>query len=146
MNENTKEAIRFAIIDFFIITVCVMFIISLANLLFVGFDYQIDASFPWTMMLTGLLTAPLSMFLRFNKEPTKTQFYRRVVIHFLCIEAVVLAEGYILGWYKNIQFALIIAAMVLVVYIAVWFFSIIVEKSTAKNINEALKSFNNDEE
>ena len=146
MNENTKEAIRFAIIEFFIITVCVMFIISLANLLFVGFDYQIDASFPWTMMLTGLLTAPLSMFLRFNKEPTKTQFYRRVVIHFLCIEAVVLAEGYILGWYKNIQFALIIAAMVLVVYIAVWFFSIIVEKSTAKNINEALKSFNNDEE
>jgi ABC-type bacteriocin/lantibiotic exporter with double-glycine peptidase domain len=58
----------------------------------------------------------------------------------------VLAEGYILGWYKNIQLALIIAAMVLVVYIAVWFFSIIVEKSTAKNINEALKSFNNDEE
>ena len=146
MNENTKEAIRFAIIEFFIITVCVMFIISLANLLFVGFDYQIDASFPWTMMLTGLLTAPLSMFLRFNKEPTKAQFYRRVVIHFLCIEAVGLAEGYILGWYKNIQFALIIAAMVLVVYIAVWFFSIIVEKSTAKNINEALKSFNNDEE
>ncbi len=146
MNENTKEAIRFAIIEFFIITVCVMFIISLANLLFVGFDYQIDASFPWTMMLTGLLTAPLSMFLRFNKEPTKAQFYRRVVIHFFCIEAVVLAEGYILGWYKNIQLALIIAAMVLVVYIAVWFFSIIVEKSTAKNINEALKSFNNDEE
>ena len=73
MNENTKEAIRFAIIEFFIITVCVMFIISLANLLFVGFDYQIDASFPWTMMLTGLLTAPLSMYLRFNKEPTKAQ-------------------------------------------------------------------------
>ena len=138
---------RLVIMHFFIITVCAMFVIAATNTLFSGgFNYPIDASFPWVMMLTGLLGSLPSLLFFFRNEPTKKQFYIRVVIHFFAIEAVILIEGRILGWYSTFEYMLIIATMVLVVYALVWVFSYISDRTAAVNINKALQSFNNDED
>ncbi len=145
MSEQFKDALRFALIQFFIITVCVMFVISLVNTVFGNFGSIISADFPWIMMLTGLLTSLPSFLLYFRDEPTKKQFYFRAALHFCCIEAIVLFEGHLLGWFGNISGCLIVASMVLGVYLLVWFFSALLQKSTAKNINDALKEFNSDE-
>ncbi len=147
MSENVKSMFRLVIMHFFIITVCAMFVIAATNTLFFGgFNYPIDASFPWVMMLTGLLGSLPSLLFFFRNEPTKKQFYIRVVIHFFAIEAVILIEGRILGWYSTFEYMLIIATMVLVVYALVWVFSYISDRTAAVNINKALQSFNNDED
>lgn len=147
MSENVKSMFRLVIMHFFIITVCAMFVIAATNTLFSGgFNYPIDASFPWVMMLTGLLGSLPSLLFFFRNEPTKKQFYIRVVIHFFAIEAVILIEGRILGWYSTFEYMLIIATMVLVVYALVWVFSYISDRTAAVNINKALQSFNNDED
>ena len=135
------------IMQFFIITVCAMFVIAASNTLFSGgLNYPIDASFPWVMMLTGFLGSLPSLLFFFRNEPTKKQFYIRVAIHFFAIEAVILIEGRILGWYSTFNNMMIIAAMVFVVYALVWVFSFISDRSAAVNINKALERFNIDEE
>ena len=147
MSENLKSMFRMVIMQFFIITVCAMFVIAATNTLFSGgMNYPIDATFPWVMMLTGLLGSLPSLLFFFRKKTTKKQFYIRVVIHFFAIEAVMLIEGRILGWYSTFEYMLIIAAMVFVVYALVWVFSYISEKSLAVNINKALQNYNNDED
>ena len=147
MKENVKDALRLIINQFFIITVCAMFIICAVNTLASGnFEYEIDATFPWVMMLTGLLGSLPSLLFCFGKEPTKKQFFVRVIIHFFLIQAVILTEGRLLGWYSTLPYMLIIAGMITMVYALVWVFSYLSEKNTAKNINKALENFNRDEE
>ena len=147
MSENVKSMARVIIMQFFIITVCAMFVIAASNTLFSGgLNYPIDASFPWVMMLTGVLGSLPSLLFFFRNEPTKKQFYIRVIIHFFAIEAVILIEGRILGWYSTFGNMLIIAAMVLAVYALVWVFSYISEKTLAVNINKALQNYNNGED
>ena len=146
MKDKIKNAVKLAVTQFFVITVCAMFVISASNALFSDvINYPLDWSFPWVMMLTGLLGALPSFILVFINEPTKKQFYRRLAIHFLAIEAVILAEGYILRWYTTFTFMLIVALMVAAVYAMVFFLSLLYEKHKVKNINNALQSFNSDE-
>lgn len=147
MKEKIKDILRLAVLHFFIITVCVMFVVSAVNLLFNrDFSYSIDGTFPWVMMLTGLLGALPTLLYFFPNEPTRKQFYLRVVLHYLLINAAILGEGWLLGWFATVPQLLIIAAMILVVYGLVWLFSTIAEKTQADNINKALQRFNEDEE
>lgn len=147
MKEKFKEILRLSVAHFFIITVCVMFVISAVNFLFnKDFQYHIDGSFPWVMMLTGLLGALPTFLFFFLHEPTKRQFYFRVALHYLLINAVILSEGRLLGWFENIPEMLVVAAMILAVYVLVWVFSTVAEKTQADNINKALQRFNEDEE
>lgn len=146
MKSNIKELIHYTIMVFFIITVCVMFVISAANALFAeGFGYRINAAFPWEMMLTGLLGALPTLVFCFRGEPTKRQFYTRVALHFLMIEAVILTEGFFLRWITDFSDCAIVALMILIVYALVWLFTILSNKKHADHINRALKSFNQDE-
>ena len=146
MKDKIKDILRLAVSHFFIITVCVMFVVSAANLLFYkDFNYSIDGTFPWVMMLTGLLGALPTLLYYFPKEPTRKQFYIRVALHYLLINAVILGEGRLLGWFSTVPQMLIIAAMILAVYGLVWLFSSIAEKTQADNINKALQRFNEDD-
>ena len=146
MKDKIKDILRLAVSHFFIITVCVMFVVSAANLLFYkDFNYSIDGTFPWVMMLTGLLGALPTLLYYFPKEPTRKQFYIRVALHYLLINAVILGEGRLLGWFSTVPQMLIIAAMILAVYGLVWLFSSIAEKTQADNINKALQRFNGDD-
>ena len=146
MKDKIKDILRLAVSHFFIITVCVMFVVSAANLLFYkDFNYSIDGTFPWVMMLTGLLGALPTLLYYFPKEPTRKQFYIRVGLHYLLINAVILGEGRLLGWFSTVPQMLLIAAMILAVYGLVWLFSSIAEKTQADNINKALQRFNGDD-
>ena len=146
MNDSLKNAIRFAVLQFFIITVCVMFVISFFGLFADNSKQLFDSSFPWIMMLTGLLTSLLSFLFYFKNEPTRKQFNIRRMIHFFSIEAVVLLEGFLLGWYTSFIGALVVAAMIMIVYTLVWIFSAISDRNTASSINKALQNLNADED
>lgn len=146
--KDFKNAIKMIIRHFFMITVCVMFVTAMSDLITGDFswDYSYDAGYPWLIMLTGLLGALPSALFYFGKEPTKKKFYARVAVHFILIEAVIMTEGFILKWYENFLNAAIIFAVILVIYVMVWLFTIKTTSMDAENINEALKKFNADEE
>lgn len=117
--------------------------VSLANSIALIEYYPPD--FPWVVMVTGAVTSIPTLLFYFKEEPTKLQARIRIVIHFCLIQAIVMTEGFLLGWYKNFPMALLVFAMITAVYLLTFLFSYITRTSTAKSINESLKKFNADE-
>ena len=140
-----KDTVKLVITHFFIISTGVLFIISLSNLLFDG-NEPLSPELPWQIFLTGILGALPSFLFYFKNEPTKNQFRVRTVIHFIVIETVVMTEGAFFGWYGNFVGALVLFVVILAVYLFVWVYSYFMNMHLAKDINAALKRFNEDDE
>ena len=140
-----KDTIKMVISHFFIITVCVTAVIGISNLFSADFQGY-PREFPLHMLLVGSTSALPSFLFHFKREPTRKQFILRMVIHFFCIMAVVLGEGFLLGWYDNAVDMAIVAGCVTLVYLAVWFITVRSDNKTEQGINEALKKLNEDKE
>lgn len=140
-----KDTVKIVITHFFIISTGVLFIISLSNLLFDG-NEPLSSELPWQIFLTGILGALPSFLFYFKNEPTKNQFRLRTVIHFIVIEAVVMTEGALFGWYGNFVGALVHFVAIIAVYLFVWVYSYFMNMHLARDINAALKRFNEDDE
>lgn len=138
-----KDTIKLVIMHFFIITVGVMFVISLANLS-VGVKYY-PADYPWGIMFVGAVTALPSLIFYSKKELSVKQMKIRLVIHFFIVGAIVLTIGYLWQWYTTIGYALIVFLMYMFVYALVLAYSYFIQYRTASSINEALREFNADE-
>ncbi len=139
-----KDIIKMIVTDFFVICVSILFFTSVLNY-FNGAEF-LPINFPFEIMLTGILTAIPSMFFYFKNEPTKKQFYIRMFFHFCVIELIVMAEGALLGWYNDLPGAAVIFVTVILVYAVVVLYTIFQNLSTAKNINEALAEFQEQDE
>ena len=142
---DIKRILKIIISQFFTITVCVMFFTSVVNL-FWGFGIKYDSSYPWILMLTGLLGALPSLVFIFNKEPTKKKFIFRCVIHYLLLCAIITGEGFLIEWFDNAAEILIVLGEITVVYALVWLATYFSSLSTKKRVNNALEKFNADEE
>lgn len=140
-----KDTVKIVITHFFIISTGVLFIISLSNLLFDGSE-PLSPELPWQIFLTGILGALPSFLFYFKNEPTKNQFRVRTVIHFIVIETVVMTEGAFFGWYENLIGALVHFVAILAVYLFVWAYSYFMNMHLARDINAAIKRFNEDDE
>lgn len=138
-----KDAIKLVIMHFFIITVAVLFVISLANTL-AGAKYY-TADYPWGIMLVGAITALPSLIFYSRKELNSKQIKIRFVIHFFVVAAIVMTTGYLCQWYTTIGYAVIVFLMYVFVYAIVLAYSYFIQYRTAYSINEALKNFNADE-
>lgn len=140
--KQIKEIVQLVITHFFIITVGVLFITSVSNL--IEGTAVISADYQWKIMFTGFTTALPSVMFYFKNEPTNRQFIVRCAIHFVLIEAIVLSEGALFGWYGNFTGALVISLMILFVYVLVWVYTCFVNRNTANDINDALNRINGD--
>ena len=76
MNDSLKEIIKEVIKDFFIITVAMLFVVSLANSIALIEYYPPD--FPWVVMGTGAVTSIPTLLFYFKEEPTKLQARIRI--------------------------------------------------------------------
>lgn len=143
-----KYILKLITLHFFIITVGVLFFTSIEPLLECGLSGELiyPSWYPCMVMLTGLIGAIPSFLFYFKDEPTRKQFLFRVVLHFIIIEALIMTEGWLFGWYDTLLNGLVIFGMIFAVYICVWFFSYRLNFSVAKDINDALKRINGDEE
>ncbi len=140
-----KDTVKLVISHFFIISTGVLFIISLSNLLFGG-NEPLLPELPWQIFLTGMLGALPTFLFYFKNEPTKKQFRIRCIIHFIVIEAVVMTEGALFGWYGSLADSLVLFVVILAVYLFVWAYSYFMNMHLARDINAALKRFNEDDE
>lgn len=138
-----KDTVKMVISHFFIITVCVMAAIGVSNL-FSADPTGYPKEFPLHMLLVGASTA-LPSFLFYSRRPLdRRRFLLRSVLHFFCILAIVLTEGYFLKWYNSFAGAAVIAGILIVVYAAVWIITLRSNNRVEQSINEALKSYNAD--
>lgn len=140
-----KDTIKMVISHFFIITVCVTAAIGISNL-FVPGQQGYPKEFPLHLLMIGATSALPSFLFYFKREPGRKQFIIRIILHFICIMAVVLGEGYFLGWYDNALDMAIVAGIVILVYAAVWIITMRSNSKAEQGINEALKRFNKDSE
>ncbi|MCH5297648.1 MAG: DUF3021 family protein [Ruminococcus sp.] len=138
-----KDAIKLVIIHFFIITVGVLFVISLANTLS-GVEYY-TADYPWGIMLVGAITALPSLIFYSKKEISTKQMKIRFIIHFFVVGAIVLTLGYLGKWYTTVGYAVLVFLMYVFVYVIVLAYSFFIQYKTALSINKALHEFNSDE-
>lgn len=136
-----KDTVKLVITHFFIISTGVFFIMSLSNLLFDG-NGPLSPELPWQVFLTGILGALPTFLFYFKNEPTKKQFKVRTVIHFILIESVVMTEGALFEWYGSLVDALVLFVVILAVYLFVWAYSYFMNIHLARDINAALKRFN----
>ncbi len=136
-----KESIRFVVMNFFVITVGVLFVISLATTLG-GVEYY-PTEYPWMILLTGLLTSFPALIYHSKKELSEKQLKIRFVIHF--IAGIVMTLGYIWKWYESLGYAVIVFLMYMFVYAIVMAYSYFIQYRTAISINKALKDFNANE-
>lgn len=139
-----KDAIKMVVTHFFVICVAMLFFTSVGNLL-EGVT-ALPIAYPFQVMITGLLTAVPSLLFCFKNEPSKKQFYLRFFIHYCIIEAIVMTEGALLGWYSDFINALVVFVIVMLVYAVVLLYSHYVDSDTANNINKALNRFHDENE
>lgn len=140
-----KDILKMLINQFFMITVSVMFFSSFLNL-FVDWGVKYDSSYPWVLMLTGLVGTLPSLVFVFKREPTKKQFVIRCIIHYFLLSAVIIGEGILIGWFENVIDVIGVWTELTVVYIIVWLFTYFSNRSIKKGVNDALKKFNENEE
>lgn len=138
-----KDTIKTLITHFFVITVSVLFVISLATALN-GVKYY-PASYPWMILLTGVLTALPSLIFYSKKELSKKSYIIRTVIDFLINGSIVMILGYLWKWYTTFGYAILVFLMYVFVYVIVCAYSYFVQYQTAQSINKALERFNSDE-
>lgn len=138
-----KESIRFVVMNFFVITVGVLFVISLATTLG-GVEYY-PTEYPWMILLTGLLTSFPALIYHSKKELSGKQLKIRFVIHFIVVAGIVMTLGYIWKWYESLGYAVIVFLMYMFVYAIVMAYSYFIQYRTAISINKALKDFNANE-
>lgn len=140
-----KDTVKMVVSHFFIITVCVTAVIGISNLI-AGNKSGYPPEFPLHMLTVGATSALPSFLFYFRREPTRRQFIVRAILHFICIMAIVLGEGYLLKWYDGITDMLFIAGIVILVYAAVWLITLRSNNKAERGINEALRKFNKDDE
>lgn len=138
-----KESIRFVVMNFFVITVGVLFVISFATTLG-GVEYY-PTEYPWMILLTGLLTSFPALIYHSKKELSEKQLKIRFVIHFIVVAGIVMTLGYIWKWYESLGYAVIVFLMYMFVYAIVMAYSYFIQYRTAISINKALKDFNANE-
>lgn len=134
-----KDTLKMVLSHFFVICVSVMFFTSISNL--VCGNKTLPIEYPFQILINGVLTAPPSLLFYFKKEPTKKQFYTRLIIHFFIIEAIVMTEGVVFRWYGNIAEAVTVAIIVILVYAIVFSYTMFSDKAVARKINDKLKKF-----
>lgn len=136
-----KSIFKLVVSHFFIITVCVLFFVSLSNSIVGVKSYPPD--YPWSILLTGFVGALPSFLFYFKNEPTKLRFYVRVVIHFIVLSSLIMSLGFLMGWFSSFAEGLIVFGIFFVIYVFVWIFSNFSNQSIADSINTELSRLNN---
>ena len=136
-----KNMIKTVFQHFLMITVGVLFFTGISA--FSRESYP--ATYPWTVMLSGVVGVVPSFLFYFKNEPTRGQFVVRVILHFIFIGISIMTLGYFFEWYTNLLEGISVFIGIIIVYVLVWVLSFWLDHTQAKNINDALNRLNDDE-
>lgn len=105
-----------------------------------GTEYTFSASFPITVILTGILTSLPTLIFYIKKIP----YIAKIIIHFIVLIGIITLVSYMLEWSRTLFDFIAVLSITIPIYIAVWVFTYIKYKRDEKQINKAL--INNSDE
>ncbi len=104
-----------------------------------------DWYIPFSIIMTGFLSALPSVLITGYENLKKTMIRFRIMLHIISIWGIVSLSGYIFGWYKDFNGWIGISVMYFFIYFFVWFGSWWLAKEDDKKINNALDEIRDDE-
>jgi hypothetical protein len=104
-----------------------------------------DWYIPFSIIMTGFLSALPSVLITGYENLKKTMIRFRIMLHIISIWGIVSLSGYIFGWYKDFKGWIGISVMYFFIYFFVWFGSWWLAKEDDKKINNALDEIRDDE-
>lgn len=114
-----------------------------------GLAYREEIQFTWyhplSILIAGVFCSLPTLFLWTEKELPKLQHRIRIGLHFLFLFAFVMGFGYVFRWYTMWVGALFVAVEFVFIYNFVWVATTWLGHRDQKDINEALKSIQDEE-
>ena len=144
MNTAVYRVLKMLIIQFLLISVCVLLGMGLMSLILKDYDSW-GWYMPFQILLVSLLTSLASLVYVSKKELSKKEFIIRGVIHFILLLIIVYTLGYFFKWWSEWSGILIVFAIFITVYLIVFITTYMSEKKDSNKINEALKNFHDAE-
>ena len=130
---------------FFYITTCVLFVCA-ANIQISGSE-TISAITLWQILLSGFLTALVTVILRPGEQDGGHIALIKIIVHYFVLCGVMIGCGYWFGWMGlNLNGILMMAVSVAVVYLMVFLAGYGLDKKQADEINKKLKGKYSDKE
>ncbi len=112
---------------------------------FAGNDIILLWYHPITIVLTGVLCALPTVLLRDADQWDRKKFIIRVSLHCLSLYAIVIAAGWLFGWYTDPESCVSVSIVFFIVYAFVWLSSHWLDKQDEKKINHALDTIRDEE-
>ena len=100
---------------------------------------------PISIIITGLLCALPSLILYWADENTKVSIKLAEVLHCISVFLVVTLCGYMFKWYTNLREYLFIMLLYVLIYGAVWVYTIWMFRADEKKINQAIDEIRDEE-
>ena len=100
---------------------------------------------PISIIITGFLCALPSLILYWANDNKKISIQLAEALHCVAVLAVVSLCGYLFQWYSNLKEYLFIALLYVLIYGAVWVYTIWMFKSDEKKINQAIDEIRDEE-
>ena len=123
---------------FFYITTCVLFVCA-ANVQ-ISEGTTIPANMLWQIMLSGFVTALVTLFLRPGEQDSGKIGILKIVVHYFALCGIMIVCGCWFGWMNlNLQGIVMMIVSVAVVYVLVYFAAYCIDKKQADEINMKLR-------
>lgn len=130
---------------FLYITTCVLFICA-TNIQISG-DDTIPAITLWEILLSGFITAVVTIFMRPNERDSARISIIKIIVHYLALCVVMFICGSLFGWMELTPAGIIMMLVsVAVVYLLVYISGYCLDKKRADEINRGLKGRYSDKE
>lgn len=139
--------IKLIFIQAMMISSGILFILSIMTCLshLNGNEVALDWYVPISIILCGFISAVPTMMFNEKSILTRRQFRIRLVIHFLCLYLIIAAMGLVFKWYESLYGLLMISISFIIIYVFVWLATYWITKKDDREINEALKSIQDEE-
>ena len=112
---------------------------------FRGYDAVFSWYQPGAFLLTGFFCSMPGLLLTDGDGKRRSFFRLRIVLHWLLLFVVVIGMGFVFEWYSNRFSCGVIALAYLLVYPLVWIVTYWMDKKDVREINDALKTIQDDE-
>ena len=106
---------------------------------------QWELFIPISIIITGFLCSLPSLILYWADENTKVSIHLAEVLHCISVLLVVSLCGYLFKWYTDLREYLFILLLYVLIYGAVWVYTIWMFRADEKKINQAIGEIRDEE-
>ena len=140
--DYIKNIFKEVVTQFQLITVFLLFLLGMLG--FISYLTNGDSAttfdwvFPFQVFGISIPTSLCTLVFMSKHELTKNEFITRCVIHLILLLVIVFGEGFLFKWWREPEGMITVGVIFIIIYIAVWAITTIIDKKNSDSINKAL--------